>query len=375
MSISELPLLDHHCHGVVAGPVERDRFEDLATESSAPAPAGTSHLDSPVGLMIRRWCAPLLDLEPLASVGDYLARRLALGPGEVNHRFLRAAGLSRILLDTGYRSEDILGVAEMSVAAGVPADEVVRLEAVAEAVLSESPDAAAYPALYEDRLEQAARKAVGLKTIIAYRGGFEFDPRPPSPESVVAAAGRTLRRPGSRLTDRTLLRHGLWAGIRLARERGLPIQFHVGYGDSDLTLHLTNPSLLTPLLRSTAGSGVNLTLLHCYPYHREAAYLSAVYPHVYLDVGLAVNYTGPSSPAVIAETMELAPFSKVLYSSDAFGLAEFYYLGSLLFRRGLAATLDGWIRSDHCSSEEAERIAQLVASGNAMRIYPLASRG
>ena len=356
---------------MVAGPLERDRFEDLATESSWPPPAGTTQMDTPLGLMIRRWCAPLLDLEPYTPVEDYLARRIALGAVDVNRRFLRAAGLERLLLDTGYRSADILGPAEMSAAAGVPAHEVVRLEAVAEANLAAGGEAKAYPRAYEERLALAARDAVGLKTIIAYRGGFDFDHRPPSEASVVAAAGRALRRPTERLVDRTLLRHSLWAGIRLARERGIPIQVHVGYGDSDLTLHLTNPSLLTPLIRSTAGTGVNLVLLHCYPYHREAAYLAAVYPHVYLDVGLAINYTGPSSSAIIGETMELAPFSKVLYSSDAFGLAELFYLGALLFRRGLAATLDSWIGSDNCSAEEAERIAGLVATGNAMRIYPL----
>jgi len=112
-------------------------------------------------------------------------------------------------------------------------------------------------------------------------------------------------------------------------------------------------------------------LLHCYPFHREAAYLAAVYPHVYLDVGLAINFTGPSSRTVIAETMELAPFTKVLYSSDAFGLAELFYLGAVLFRAGLAATLDNWIRTDHCSAAEAEHIARLAASDNAARIYPL----
>jgi hypothetical protein len=326
--------------------------------------------------MIRRWCAPVIDLQPFASNEEYVDRRLAIDPLEVNRRFLRASGLSTLLLDTGYRSADILSPAEMASAAGVPAHEVVRIEAVAEATLAAGGKAGSFPRAFADGLSTAARDAVGLKTIIAYRGGFDFDQQPPSDSSVVAAAGRAMKlgEAGSgRLTDPTLLRHCLWAGIRLAQERGFPIQVHVGYGDSDLTLHLTNPSLLTPLIRSTAGIGVNLVLLHCYPFHREAAYLAAVYPHVYLDVGLAINYTGPSSPTVIAEAMELAPFTKVLYSSDAFGLAELFYLGAVLFRAGLAATLDSWIRSDNCSVKEAERVAGLVASGNATRIYPLPS--
>jgi uncharacterized protein len=326
--------------------------------------------------VIRRWCAPLLDLEPFASNEEYLDRRLALGPDEVNRRFLRASRLSALLLDTGYRSADILQPAQMASVAGAPSHEVVRIEAVAEATLAAGGEAGDFPRAYANALATAARDAVGLKTIIAYRGGFEFDQQPPSDASIVEAAGRAMRlsEAGSgRLTDPTLLRHCLWAGIRLAAERGFPVQFHVGYGDSDITLHLTNPSLLTPLIRTTADLGVNLVLLHCYPYQREAAYLAAVYPNVYLDVGLAINFTGPSSQKVIAESMELAPFTKVLYSSDAFGLAELFYLGAVLFRSGLGATLDGWIRSDNCSVQEAERIAGLVATGNATRIYPLPS--
>jgi hypothetical protein len=72
---------------------------------------------------------------------------------------------------------------------------------------------------------------------------------------------------------------------------------------------------------------------------------------------------------VLAEVMELAPFTKHLYSSDAFGVAELYLLGSTLFRRALAGTLDGWIESGQCSPAEADRIAGLIGAGNARRIY------
>ena len=63
-----------------------------------------------------------------------------------------------------------------------------------------------------------------------------------------------------------------------------------------------------------------------------------MFPQVYLDVGLTLHYVGPArAEAVLAEAMELAPFSKLLYSSDAFGLAELYLLGALTFRTALAA--------------------------------------
>ena len=73
--------------------------------------------------------------------------------------------------------------------------------------------------------------------------------------------------------------------------------------------------------------GVPVLLLHNYPFHRHAAYLAQVFDHVFMDVGLAVHNTGALSRRVVAETLELVPFGKLLHSSDAFGLAELYLLG------------------------------------------------
>jgi predicted TIM-barrel fold metal-dependent hydrolase len=168
-----------------------------------------------------------------------------------------------------------------------------------------------------------------------------------------------------------LLRHGIWAGAELARDRRLPLQVHAGWGDPDLTIHLANPALLTDLVRALGRLPVNVVFLHCYPYHREAAYLAAVFPHVHFDVGSALNYVGPSAEGLLAEALELAPFTKQLFSSDAFGLPELFYLGARLFRRALAGVLGRWVEDDQCSPPEALRIARLVGRDNALRIYPV----
>jgi predicted TIM-barrel fold metal-dependent hydrolase len=371
-SVDRMPLVDHHCHGVVPGDLDRRSFEGFITEGFAPAPEGTSHFDSPVGLAIRRWCAPMLGLPPLASPDDYLTRRAELGAEEVHRRLLRSAGLETLLVETGHLAADLLGPAAMGLLAAAPAHEVVRLETVAEAVAREGVDAAAYPDALARALEEAAAGAVGLKTVIAYRGGFGLGPLRPSTREVVDAAGRWLSRHGApRLEDPVLLRHGIWTGAELARDRGLPLQIHAGYGDPDLTMHLVNPSLLTDLVRALGQLKVDMLFLHCYPYHREAAYLAAVFPHVYFDVGLALHYTGPAAVQVLTEAMELAPFTKQLYSSDGFALAEFHYLGALLFRRSLTAILDSWVRRDECSVADADRIADLLGRANAHRIYPI----
>jgi hypothetical protein len=311
----------------------------------------------------------VLDLEPFAPAETYAARRLELGAREVNERLLRACGVEAMFVDSGYGTGEVSGVDELGSLAGVDSREVVRLEAVAESVAVLEPGAEAYPDAFSVALEDAARDAVGLKTIVAYRGGFGFDPSPPDRRYVVAAAAEWMRAREPRLTDPVLLRHAIWTGVDLAAGTGLPLQLHAGFGDPDLTLHEANPTLLTELVQAIGAKGVDLVFLHCYPYHREAGYLAAMFPNVYLDLGSVLNYTGPSSARVFAEAMELAPFTKHLYSSDAFGVAELHYLGSVLFRRALAQTLDGWIDDDACTADEADRIASLIAGGNARRIY------
>jgi uncharacterized protein len=374
-TIRSLPLLDQHCHGVIQHDPSAAQLEALINEGGNPAAPGTTRWDSPVGLALRRHCAPVLDLEPFAAPADYLARRHALGTEEVNQRLLRAAGTAGLILDTGFRSGEIADPASMARLAGVPTWEIVRLEAVAEEVAGSGVAAERYPAAFAEALAARLPHAVGLKSILAYRGGFAIDPNPPGERSVVEAASRWLGEiegeQAVRLTDPTLLRFGIWTGAELARHRKLPLQFHVGYGDPDLTLHLTNPSLLTDLLRRLDSLGVPIVLLHCYPYHREAAYLADMFPHVYVDLGLALTFAGASAGRIIAETMEVAPFTKQVYSSDGFGAAELHYLGAQHFRAGLARVLDGWLTDGACTLEEAVRIAALIASENSRRIYPL----
>ena len=171
-----------------------------------------------------------------------------------------------------------------------------------------------------------------------------------------------------RLADPVLTRFVVWSGLDVR----LPLQLHVGYGDADLDLHRSDPSLLTPLLRATAGLGVPVMLLHTYPFHRSAGYLAQVFDHVFVDIGLAVHGVGNRAREVLAELLELAPFGSVLFSSDAYGLAEHFAVASASFRDALGHLLDGGVADGSWSAGDAERIARMVTSGNARRAYGLA---
>jgi predicted TIM-barrel fold metal-dependent hydrolase len=305
------------------------------------------------------------------SADEYQVRRLELGAAEVNRRLLAATGISCYFIDTGYRGGELLTPEQMAEVSGQSARQVVRLEAVAEQLADSDVSADGFALAYTSALAKAAQGAVGLKSIMAYRFGLDFDPERPAPRDVTRAAGEWLRRCArdgqARLDDPVLLRHVVWAGVDL----GLPLQFHVGFGDSDIVLHRCDPARMTGFIQAVQPRGTQVMLLHCYPYHRQAGYLAHVYPHVWFDTGSAVSHSGLGSLQLIRESLEVAPFDKVLFSTDAFGLAELYLCGALLWRRGLAQVMEEWLARDWLSAADAERFAAMMANGNARRAYDL----
>lgn len=368
--LAAAPLVDHHCHALIAGPLDLKSFDDLIGEAGPAAP-GASNFDTPTGLAVRAWCPPLLGLEAHATPEAYLARRRELGPEEVNRRLLGATGIAELLVDTGYRSDDIPSREEFGAQFGVPTREIVRMESVAEEVAGSGVSAAGWADAFAEELRRRAAGAVGLKSIVAYRYGFDFDPEPPGEAELVTAVSdwfREAERRGSRrLEHPTVLRHLLWTGAEL----GLPIQLHVGYGDPDIRLHRVNPSLLHEWLVLLRPRGVPVMLLHCYPYIREASYLAASFPDVYFDIGEVMHYTGRSATRLMAEALELAPFGKQLFSTDAFGVSEFYYLATFLFKRALGTVLREAVDAGDWSRQDAERIVRLIGWENARRVYRL----
>jgi predicted TIM-barrel fold metal-dependent hydrolase len=370
MPLIEQRLIDHHCHGVRHGPLDRDGFLGLLSESFRPAAAGTTHFDKPLGLAVRKHCAPLLDLAPLAAAEDYIARRLELGEAEVGRRLLRACGLDGLIVDTGHNPGELTAPAALGTLAGAPAWEVARIEAVAEDVVTAGVTADIYARRFGEALEQRARAAVGLKSIVAYRATFAIEQTAPSAAEVVRAAGEWLAA-GGRLTHPVLLRHGLFVAAELCQGRRMPLQLHVGIGDPDVLMHACDPTVFTPFLRATEAMEVPVTLLHNYPFIREAGWLAEVFSNVYLDVGVVLAYVGPAAERVLRQALELAPFGKHLYSSDAYGLPELHYLGAVQFRIALGRVLGDWIADGFCTRADAVRIADWVCGGNARRIYAL----
>jgi uncharacterized protein len=357
--VGRLPLVDHHVHGCWIDEGDRRRFENALNEANTePIADFDSGFDTQLGFAVRAHCSPLLGLPPHATSDEYWCRRCEFTEANLARLFLRAARVSDWLVDTGLPdgTADVDGMAALSAGR---AHEVIRLEQIAEQAVTDPGD---YADAFDDRLHRRADTAVATKSILAYRGGFDGDLTEPTPMEVANAAARWRDR-GGRLTDRTLLRFGLHRALRL----GKPLQLHVGLGDRDADLHKTNPLLLLDFLRATGDTPI--MLLHCYPYEREAGYLAQAFNSVYVDAGLSVNHLGARGSGVIGRLLELAPFRKIMYSSDGFGPAELHYLGAALWRNGIRKVLQAFIDSGEWSEVDAVRVTDMIGYRNAVWVY------
>jgi hypothetical protein len=327
--------VDHHAHSILRTPPrDLDAFRGLFSESADPRQwphvATTITYQRAVELLARE-----LGCEPREEA--LLERRRASDPARYASELMAAAGAEVLLLDEGYPpATEAFSTAEMGALAGCPAHPVLRLESLA----SDEHGRLTGQSLTRVTAARAAGY-VALKTVVAYRGGLDL-------EALVPATR-------ARLLD----------ALEANRERGdpLPVQIHTGFGDPDLLLARADPSLLKPLFERFAET--SFVLLHCYPFIREAGWLASVYPNVFLDLSLTIPHVSRPSAAV-AEAVELAPLSKLLYGSDAVRTPELYLLAARWWRAALAEVLGGLL-----PEPAAQRGAELVLRENARELYRL----
>jgi hypothetical protein len=339
-------LVDAHCHGVYPGDLGIGSFEARLPGAAAP---GTTVFDSPEGFAVRRWCPPLLGLEPHCPPARYLARRRELGAYEATRRLLRGAGIAAYVVDTGEAGE-LTPPKELGAAGHAPAREAVRLEQAAQQVADTSGTVDAFLGNLAEAVHGAALDVAAFccRTDPAAQDTAEDTGPPPLPE-VRRAAGRWLasRRVGERPDDPVLLRHLRWNAVAT----GLPLL--LGYPAAG-----PGPEADAVFLRATGGLGTDILLLPSLAHETAAAGLACALPHVH--VGVAGDPAG-----VLART----PFGKVLYASGSGGLPELYVTAAHRFRAALARAVAGRVGAGEWSGEDGRRVTALVASGNAARLF------
>jgi predicted TIM-barrel fold metal-dependent hydrolase len=319
--LSGIPLVDQHAHGLLRTPPQSlDEFRGLFSESHDPRQ--WPHVAS--GVTYRRGLRVLAEhLGCGPSEQAVYERRLATDPAEYAASLLRATKTELLLVDDGYPPADAAtSCAELGELAGCRALPVLRLETRGAAAAAEA-------------VHARERGFAALKTIAAYRGGLD------------------------RVSELVL------AALEANEATGdpLPVQVHCGFGDADLWLPRADPGWLKPLVERFRETP--FVLLHCYPFVREAGWLAHVYGNVFFDLSLTIPHLARPE-AALAEALELAPVSKLLYASDAARTPELYFLAATWWRDALAALLPQLLAAD-----EVEPAARMILRENALALYRL----
>jgi predicted TIM-barrel fold metal-dependent hydrolase len=296
-------------------------------------------------------------------------------PSRYARELLHRSRTGQMLLDHGFSEPDSMSAQEHRSAVPIPQREIVRLETVAEGLVDHHRRLEDWLDGVRTALAEAVRQgAVGIKTIAAYRSSLRL--RRPSPRETREAYARLRQAPRTRqgrprLEGEALCHPLVFVAAEECVRLGVPLQVHCGIGDLDEDLAEASPLGLRPLLVDDRYAGLRLVLLHCYPYHREAAYLCSVHPDVYMDLSLAVHLALTDGARAMREALGLCPWSKLLYATDASRLPEVYLVAAQLQREALATALGEVVERGILDLPEAVEAGRRVLSANARALYRL----
>ena len=372
----DLPAVDHHCHPLL-------RLTPKLTSIDLRRPFTEAIDDNVIREHTQHSMAYRRALRILASeLGcdpaeeSVLRSRAGIDPADYANRLLKKSRTGLMILDHGYSGGEAMSPEEHSATIETPQLHVVRLETAAEGLVASCNSVADWVDAARSMLRDAVDGgAVGVKTIAAYRASLQLGEPDPSRAAADfttlrarAVAGQTVRLEGEPLCHTLLL-----AAAEECSRLGVLLQVHCGLGDPDEDLALANPLGLRRLFVEQRFANLKVILLHGYPFHREAAYLSSVFPNVYMDLSLAIHLAGQDGARALQEALGLCPTSKLLYATDASRLAEVYLVAAVLYREALADALGRLVDSDWLTRAEAVEAGRQVLSGNAKRVYQLAA--
>ncbi|WDL98600.1 amidohydrolase family protein [Alicyclobacillus sp. ALC3] len=364
----QIPLIDHHCHAIVGPNRQADTEALLRVTSEAPH-------GYPVEDLLERAIWPAVLTYVSRYSGHVVASYEELGPvlQDVDYAtyckaLFHDARFEQLFIDTGFAPAGAPSLGEIGRLTGAKTRPILRLESVAEAVFKESSSFSQWWESVQFKVGQArANGYVGAKSIAAYRSGLALHGVSYADAERAFAVWKSSD--SARLEDERLLCFLVWECAPILAKQSLPLQFHTGYGDPDTDLRLGNPLHLRDFVETFTPQGLAVVLLHTYPYHREAGYMASVYDGVYFDTSLIVPLGLTSARRVVSEALELAPYSRFLFASDAHTRPELFAIAADLFKDALEHHLQDPMLSRFSGAGTRERWAQLVCHDNARKLY------
>ena len=375
LDLSTVPVVDNHCHPILLNQtMDTLRFRQFFTESSDPVFAEQHIQHTVYYLWMLRQMASFYGCSNTEDA--ILATRNKLDSISLTERLFRAANIDTLVLDTGFPPlTECISPERMGQSGHCRAVKLLRLEVLMQQLVVEYSDFDELVERFDMELSDIrGRGYVGLKSIVAYRGGLQVIER--SKDEATASfdeARSAIRNNKLRITQKPLIDYLLYIAFRHAAGQGLPIQFHTGYGDSDTDMRLGNPLHLRDVLERSDFHTMKVVLLHeSYPYTQLGAYLAAVYPHVYFDLSYTIPFVDRLDMlAFTRQALSVAPASKLMYSSDGANLPEMHWAGAIRGRSVIGQVLSEMIDADEIDEQQGYHLGQLILRDTAYSVYEL----
>jgi len=373
LDLDAIPIVDNHCHSLLRRqPQDDDAFRIHLTESTFPEIA-RDHIPTSLAYHLAiREMAVLLDCEPTPDAVH--AARRDRGVEWLTREVVERGRFKTWLIDTGYGADTTYSLDELRELAPCRIEEVLRLEPLIETLILEAETFDGFLDAYRASLAGLRdRGIVGMKSVIAYRTGLHVRE---VERGDAADAYRTARAAGQRdgrlrIESKPLLDFLIVIAVEESASQGVPIQFHTGLGDPDLDLTLVDPAALR-ILFADRFRAAPIVLLHTgYPYIRSLAYLAAMFPNVYADMGETILFAPGEATEIYRELIGLAPASKLLFSTDASLVPELYWIGARIGRRALGRVLDEHIADGAIDESTALDWAERMLWRNSEAVYGL----
>jgi uncharacterized protein len=375
IDLSGIPIIDHHAHALIktSEAMTMERYQGFFTESPNPIMKSRYVPDTIMWQWAIRELAAYLGCEPTAEA--VLIARNALSLQELANGMWRDQNSEMLLIDYGFRSAENYTPEELRSTFNQRVEMILRLETFAQELILQYPTFSQTLDAYVAGVEGARNAGhMSLKSIIAYRTGLDIQwtTRDEATRAFGEVKDQADREGQIRLASKPLCDYLVLVALEIANRQEMPIQFHTGFGDTDVNLLKANPLHMRLLLESDKFRRVPFVLLHAgYPYVRELGYLAAMYPHVYMDISLAIPFITTAIPTMIHEALSLTPITKVLYSSDAFSIPEIFWLANRWGRAALEKVLGEIVEAGALTVQQAERAGQQILYQNSRDVYRL----
>lgn len=398
------PIVDHHAHNI--SKLDQLISEDLLSiTSEAAGPALRQSRTALPHLRASKQLTGLLELASGSTWDDIVQARTNKIETDLDN-YLRQClvGTHTILIDDGYDDADVLQSWDWhSRFTSRPCRQIMRLDSVASDILAamdqkgnlhiagsteatEEQITTAWSSFLEE-LESIITKAAANPDVAGFKSGVGFSTglrvQVATAEEMWKVGRESFQNeylPTCRENDFEIEAKGMndaiivYACNLLAKQAAgarKPLQFHTGFGGANITIVDSNAALLQPL--TATYPDVPIVILHAsYPFTREAGLLAALFHNCFLDLSAVFpEVSEDGQERILRQCLELAPWEKLLWSTDGHAQPETFYIANVQGRHAMEKVLCEYVERGQYTVQEALAAAEAILYGNSHRLYRL----